>query len=242
MGGGPGVGRKPKRKALVTPEQLAEIEKMYKAALPLPNPDLHELMAEKLGIPGSKTFFGINLIRQKMKLPKLDFPKRKLAVSPDQLTAVQALYDSFLPMPPIGVHKIIAKQLKMDEWRVHVAIKLIRKSRNLPQFNEDRQDVPDWIKELMEKNKADMARRDAELLAEAAAKAEAGEAPTTGEVPESPEANTDDTPEPDTPSEAEEAPPPAPKKTSRKAAPKPEPPEVVADAEASPTDGEAEAS
>lgn len=233
MGGGPGVGRKPKRKALVTPEQLAEIEKMYKAALPLPNPDLHEVMAEKLDIPASKTFFGINLIRQKMKLPKLDFPKRKLAVSPDQLTAVQALYDSFLPMPPIGVHKIIAKQLKMDEWRVHVAIKLIRKSRNLPQFNEERQDVPDWIKELMEKNKADTARREAERLAEEAAKAVAG---YTSEADDA----TPKPPEAEAPDEAEEAPPP-PKKTSRKAAAPPAP-EVVDEPVASAADDEAEAS
>jgi len=228
------VGRKPKRKALVTPEQLAEIEKMYKAALPLPNPDLHEVMAEKLDIPAGKTFFGINLIRQKMKLPKLDFPKRKLAVSPDQLTAVQALYDRFLPMPPIGVHKIIAKQLKMDEWRVHVAIKLIRKSRNLPQFNEERQDVPDWIKELIEKNKADTARREAERLAEEAAKAAAGEGAEGDNAPESPKAET--------PAQPEEAPP-APKKTSRKAAATAAPaPEVVDETAASTADDEAEAS
>jgi hypothetical protein len=122
-------------------------------------------MAESLDMQPSKVFFGINLIRQKMKLPKLEYPKRKLAVSPDQLSAVQALYDGFLPDVPIGVHKILAKQLKMDEWRVHVAIKLIRKSRNLPQFNEERTDVPDWIQELIVKNK----EQDTEIRAEAKA-------------------------------------------------------------------------
>ena len=39
----------------------------------------------------------INLVRQKMMLPKLPFPKRKLAISPDQMTAIKALYEPLLP-------------------------------------------------------------------------------------------------------------------------------------------------
>ncbi|MFM7468429.1 MAG: hypothetical protein ACKO37_02880 [Vampirovibrionales bacterium] len=181
--GGPPRGRGGPKKVLVTKEQLLEIERLYKLALPLPNPDLHEVIAEGLDMQPSKVFFGINLIRQKMKLPKLEYPKRKLAVSPDQLSAVQALYDGFLPDVPIGVHKILAKQLKMDEWRVHVAIKLIRKSRNLPQFNEERTDIPEWIQELIEKNKENdvairaeakalMQEEQAQKLAQEAEKAE----------------------------------------------------------------------
>ena len=110
--------------------------------LPLPSPDCHELIGEKLGIEPRKVFFGINLIRQKMMLPKLPFPKRKLAVSADQMLAVKSLYEPLLPLPPIGCHKIIAVQLRIEEWRVHVAIKLIRAQLGLDRWNEERTDKP----------------------------------------------------------------------------------------------------
>ena len=127
---------------LISKEQLEQIELIYKTMLPLPNPDCHEVIGGKLGIEPQKVFFGINLVRQKMMLPKLPFPKRKLAISPDQMTAIKALYEPLLPLPPIGCHKIIAAQLKMDEWRVHVGIKLIRAQLGLDRWNEDRSDKP----------------------------------------------------------------------------------------------------
>jgi hypothetical protein len=131
---------------LISREQVAEIEKYYKELLPLPNPDCHEVIAEKMGLESNKVFFGINLVRQKMKLPKLPFPKRKLAVSPDQLIAIKNLYAPLLPLPPIGCHKFISKQLRMDEWRVHVGIGILRKQMNLPRWNTEREDAPPEFK------------------------------------------------------------------------------------------------
>ena len=132
----------PKKQLLVNKEQLAQIEELYKAMLPLPNHDAHETIGAQIGLEPRKVFFGINLIRQKMMLPKLPFPKRKLAVSPDQLTAIKMLYEPLLPLPPIGCHKIIAVQLKMDEWRVHVGIGIIRKQLGLDRWNQEREDAP----------------------------------------------------------------------------------------------------
>ena len=130
------------RPLLVSKEQLEQIELLYKAMLPLPNPDAHEVIGAKIGVEPQKVFFGINLVRQKMMLPKLPFPKRKLAISPDQLFAIKNLYEPLLPLPPIGCHKIIAAQLKMDEWRVHVGIGLIRSQMGLERWNQDREDAP----------------------------------------------------------------------------------------------------
>jgi hypothetical protein len=151
MGGGGGRG------IFIPPEELALVEKLYKVTLPLPNPDVHEVIAKELNMHPKKSFSAINLVRMKMKLPKLDFPKRPLAVTSDQLAAVQALYETYIKEPPIGIHKIIAKQLRMEEWRVHVAIKLIRKSHNLPQWNEDRPDLPEHMKEALQAAKERMA-------------------------------------------------------------------------------------
>ena len=134
--------QKPARPLLISKEQLEQIELLYKAMLPLPNPDCHEVIGAKMELEPQKVFFGINLVRQKMMLPKLPFPKRKLAISPDQMMAIKALYEPLLPLPPIGCHKIIAAQLKMDEWRVHVGIKLIRAQLGLDRWNEERADKP----------------------------------------------------------------------------------------------------
>jgi hypothetical protein len=154
---------------LVTKEQLIEIERIYKTALPLPNPDIHEVIGEQINLAPSKVFFGINLVREKMKLPKLEYPKRKLAVTPEQLMAIETLYEPYLPLPPLGIHKIIAKQLRMDEWRVHVAIGLIRKNRNLARWNEDREDLPPEMKEAQRKARKEAEKEQAEKQAQAKA-------------------------------------------------------------------------
>ena len=139
------------KQLLISKEQLEQIAALYKAMLPLPNPDAHEVIGEKIGLEPKKVFFGINLVRQQMKLPKLPFPKRKLAISPDQLLAIKSLYEPLLPLPPIGCHKIIAVQLKMDEWRVHVGIGLIRSQMGLDRWNQDREDAPEEFKKSDEK-------------------------------------------------------------------------------------------
>ncbi len=133
--------QKPKQ-LLVSKEQIEQIEILYKKALPLPNPDIHEIIGQAIDLEPRKVFFGINLVRQKLMLPKLPFPKRKLAVSADQLFAIKNLYEPLLPLPPIGCHKIIAAQLRMDEWRVHVGIGLIRKQMGLDRWNQNREDAP----------------------------------------------------------------------------------------------------
>lgn len=166
------------RPLLVTKEQLEQIELLYKSMLPLPNPDAHEVIGAKIGIEPQKVFFGINLVRQKMMLPKLPFPKRKLAISPDQMMAIKALYEPLLPLPPIGCHKIIAAQLKMDEWRVHVGIKLIRAQMGLDRWNEERTDKPaDYLVAKHPQKAERKAMEEAEKKAKESAEPEAVEVP-----------------------------------------------------------------
>lgn len=143
------------KQLLVSREQLEQIELLYKLMLPLPNPDAHEVIGEKIGLEPRKVFFGINLVRQKMMLPKLPFPKRKLAITPDQLNAIKMLYEPLLPLPPIGCHKIIAAQLKMDEWRVHVGIGLVRAQMGLERWNQERPDAPEEFRKQAEKSTAE---------------------------------------------------------------------------------------
>ena len=94
-----------------------------------------------------------------MMLPKLPFPKRKLAITPDQLNAIKMLYEPLLPLPPIGCHKIIAAQLKMDEWRVHVGIGLVRAQMGLERWNQDRPDAPEEFKNQKAEEKSEKAEK-----------------------------------------------------------------------------------
>ena len=156
---------RPPKQLLVNKEQLLQIEELYKKMLPLPNPDAHEVIGEQIGLEARKVFFGINLVRQKLMLPKLPYPKRKLAVSPDQLAAIKMLYEPLLPLPPIGCHKIIASQLKIDEWRVHVGIGLIRKQLGLDRWNPEREDAPAEFKQQPKAVEEASAAEDAESKA-----------------------------------------------------------------------------
>lgn len=168
-----GRPQRPPKQLLVDREQLVQIEELYKKMLPLPNPDAHEVIGEQIGLEARKVFFGINLIRQKMMLPKLAFPKRKLAVSPDQLNAIKMFYEPLLPLPPIGCHKILAAQLKIDEWRVHVGIGLIRKQMGLDRWNPERADAPQEFKTKAQEEK----------VSEKEAAPEVSEAPAEEEKP-----------------------------------------------------------
>jgi len=161
------------KQLLVSREQLEQIELLYKLMLPLPNPDAHEVIGAKIGLEPRKVFFGINLVRQKMMLPKLPFPKRKLAITPDQLNAIKMLYEPLLPLPPIGCHKIIAAQLKMDEWRVHVGIGLVRAQMGMERWNQEREDAPEEFKK----------QHQAKLEAEKAAVAETADSADVEETP-----------------------------------------------------------
>ena len=77
-----------------------------------------------------------------MILPKNAYHKSILAITPNQLMAIENLYEPLLPLPPIGCHKILAAQLKMDEWRVHGGIGLVRKQMGLERWNQEREDAP----------------------------------------------------------------------------------------------------
>ena len=166
------------KQLLVSKDQLAQIELLYKLMLPLPNPDAHEVIGEKIGLEPRKVFFGINLIRQKMMLPKLPFPKRKLAITPDQLNAIKMLYEPLLPLPPIGCHKIIAAQLKMDEWRVHVGIGLVRAQMGLNRWNQDRPDAPEEFKKQAQETKVETKDSEAEEPKKKRGRPKKSEAPT----------------------------------------------------------------
>src|SRR5262249_17828637 len=56
--------------------------------------------------------------------------------SEEELAKIKAAYLPYLPVPPVGVHKIIAEQLDPNPGTIYQAVKAIRQELNLPQFND----------------------------------------------------------------------------------------------------------
>ncbi len=105
------------------------------------------------------------------------------------------LYEPLLPLPPIGCHKIIAAQLKMDEWRVHVGIGLVRAQMGMERWNQEREDAPEEFKKQKtepEKEKKTRAKKAVkeetpEVTAEEEPKKKRGRKPKAVEEPQAEE-------------------------------------------------------
>jgi hypothetical protein len=49
---------------------------------------------------------------------------------------IRAAYDPYLPVPPVGVHRILADEMDLKPGTIYQAIKVIRLEANLPQYND----------------------------------------------------------------------------------------------------------
>jgi hypothetical protein len=94
----------------------------------------------------------------------------------------------------MGCHKIIAAQLKMDEWRVHVGIGLVRAKMGLDRWNQERADAPEEFKKQAEteakKAKKTKEPSDKKVKAAKTEKAEKAEKTEKAEKAEKPKAKS----------------------------------------------------
>lgn len=56
--------------------------------------------------------------------------------SNEELSQIKEVYEPYLPVPAIGIHKIIAEKLSIKPSVAYQAIKTIRQELNLPQYND----------------------------------------------------------------------------------------------------------
>lgn len=118
-----------------TPEQIEAIRTRY---LELAQPEfdgIRHQIAHELGIP-------LRVVKQTIKEVRAQtstaswWENGNVLPSPEQIEQVRALYVPLLPEPAIGVHKLIAKQLKLTNTSVYQAIGHIRDEMNLPRYTE----------------------------------------------------------------------------------------------------------
>ncbi|MGH2347270.1 MAG: hypothetical protein ACRDG4_18745 [Chloroflexota bacterium] len=118
-----------------SPEQVDAIRVRY---LELAHPEydgIRHAIANELGIP-------LRVVKQKVKELREEkaiaswWESGQMLPTPDQIESVRALYTPLLPEPSIGVHKQIAKELKLANTSVYLAIGQIRQELALPRYNE----------------------------------------------------------------------------------------------------------
>ena len=134
---------KPKREKIPPPEpfkpteeQIAQVEARYKElAVPAEYDGIRTQISKELGIPKTAVKKIIKDLREREEIPSW-WELQPYKGSSEELEKIKAIYEPFLPLPPIGVHKQIAEQLTLKPAEVYQAIKVIRQELNLPQYND----------------------------------------------------------------------------------------------------------
>ena len=134
---------KPKREKIPPPEpfkptdeQIAQVENRYlELAVPTEYDGIRTQIAHELGIPKTAVKKIVKNLRDRDNIPSW-WEIQTYKGSEEELEKIKAVYEPYLPLPPVGVHKQIAEQLELKPGEVYQAIKKIRLDMNLPQYND----------------------------------------------------------------------------------------------------------
>jgi hypothetical protein len=119
-----------------TPEQIKQVEERYlELAQPLEFDGIRTQIAHELQIPKKAVKKIVKDIRTQSHIPSW-WELQIYKGSKEELDSIKAVYEPYLPVPPIGVHKLIAEQLSIKPSVTYQAIKTIRQELNLTQYND----------------------------------------------------------------------------------------------------------
>jgi hypothetical protein len=119
----------------LTDELRTQIEERYLAlATPVEFNGIRTQIATELSVPKSLVRRAVAELIQRMQLPSW-WELQAYQGDAQELARIRERYTPLLPMPPVGVHKIIASELSLDPMRVYRAIRRIRAEMRLPQYN-----------------------------------------------------------------------------------------------------------
>ncbi|HTI14941.1 MAG TPA: hypothetical protein VL461_10275 [Dictyobacter sp.] len=119
-----------------TPEQVEQVKERYTIlAQPAEFDGIRTQIAKELSIPKKAVKKIVKEIRDQQQIPSW-WELQTYKGSNEELERIKTAYKPFLPVPPVGVHKIIADSLDLKPGTVYQAIKAIRLELNLPQYND----------------------------------------------------------------------------------------------------------
>ncbi|GAC1639599.1 MAG: hypothetical protein NVS4B12_00110 [Ktedonobacteraceae bacterium] len=134
---------KPKREKIEPPkpfeptaEQITQVETRYlELATPVEFDGIRTQIAHELEIPKTAVKKIIKALRDRQHIPSW-WEAQTYKGSEEELAKIKVLYEPYLPLPDIGVHKKIAEELSLKPGEVYQAIKKIRADMGLPQYND----------------------------------------------------------------------------------------------------------
>ncbi|GHO95150.1 hypothetical protein KSF_051980 [Reticulibacter mediterranei] len=138
---------------------MAQVELRYtELATPSEFDGIRTQIAKELSIPKKAVKKIVKEFRDRQHIPSW-WEVQTYKGSSEELEKIKALYEPFLPVPPVGVHKQLAEQLNFKPGEVYQAIKTIRQEMNLPQYNDPvlHEEELALIREAREQQKAEAA-------------------------------------------------------------------------------------
>lgn len=117
-----------------TAEEIAQIEARYRELAQPEFDGIRTQIAHELHVPKRVVKEVVAELRKREHLPSW-WELQPYQGSPEDLERVRAVYAPLLPVPPVGVHRSIAKELNLSATITYQAIGAIRKEMGLPLFN-----------------------------------------------------------------------------------------------------------
>jgi len=119
-----------------TPEQVQQVEERYlELAQPAEFDGIRTQIAKEFGIPKKAVKNIVKELRGRQNIPSW-WELQAYKGSTEELEKIKAVYEPYLPVPQINVHKKIAEELSLKPGTVYQAIKMIRQELGLPQYND----------------------------------------------------------------------------------------------------------
>ena len=143
-----------------TAEQIKQVEERYTVlAQPAEFDGIRTQIAKEFNIPKKAVKKIIKDFRGQEHIPSW-WELQTYKGSSEELEKIKAVYQPYLPVPPVGVHKKIADTLALKPGIVYQAIKSIRQEMELPQYNN-----PDLHEEELKQKAAEKQAQDNEKAA-----------------------------------------------------------------------------
>jgi hypothetical protein len=139
----PPTSPKPKREKIPpplpfvpTPEQIQQVEERYlELAQPAEFDGIRTQIAKELDVPKKAVKKIVKELRGRQNIPSW-WELQTYKGSAEELEKIKGIYEPYLPVPHINIHKKIAEELSLKPVTVYQAIKKIRQELGLPQYND----------------------------------------------------------------------------------------------------------
>lgn len=149
-----------------TPEQITQVETLYLELSAQGEFDgIRSQISQQLSVPKKAVKQIVKTLREREHIPSW-WETQTYKGDTEEKEKIQAAYHPYLPIPPVGVHRLIADELDLKPGTVYQAIKTIRLEQNLPQYNDPTFHVAEF-EEIKRKARESREVREAAIAAQA---------------------------------------------------------------------------